>query len=227
MSPQSPWVIVVIANPSKVALSAAAGTVDTPDEMLKRARSIATADRVCCVIEGSFREEWSSVYNALWPANRHSILATEPVVAGVADCLSAIEEEDAKANVIVIPYNHCAVEAVSWLDSAKGALRLGGRNRNTVYLLHDNPDNDPRVALKKPQVCTSSVMIGTSTALLDLCRGKRATSVVDLMAEAPEETHSLDADPLNVVHVREIEEYSHLQRSDGSRRTARQVDIQA
>jgi hypothetical protein len=148
--------------------------------------------------------------------------------------LTSIEARDPKANVTVIPYNHCAVKETSWLDSAKGALRLGSRNRNTVYLLHDNPDNDPRVALKKPDVRSSSVMVGTSSALLALCIGKRATTVVDLIADPPADPRGPSADetapedsPLNVAHIRLIDEYTRLQRTGVWQRPSRRVDIRA
>jgi hypothetical protein len=132
----------------------------------------------------------------------------------------------------VIPYNHCVVEGVSWLDSAKGALRLGAKNRNTVYLLHDDPDNDPRVALNKPEICTSSVMVGASEALLALCDGKRATAVVDLVADPPMDRDEPQAKPetgarapLNMVHIRQTEEYARLQRIDVWHRPSDRINI--
>jgi hypothetical protein len=229
-----PWVIVVIADPSKGAQKTSVDAVEGPDAMLRRVLSLTAVEKVCCVVAGSFLQEWAPVYSALWPSNRYSLLAEEPVLEGVKRCLISIETQDPKANITVIPYNHCAVEEVSWLGSAKGALRLGSKNRNTVYLLHDNPENDPRVALKKPEVCSSSVMVGTSTALLALCLGKRATTVVDLVADPPEGTHGSFAketstadSPLNVVHIRLIEEYARLQRTDVWHRPSRRVDIQA
>jgi hypothetical protein len=201
--------------------------------MLGRALSLAAIENICCVIADPFLENWLSVYRVLEPENRCSLSGTESVVQGLARCLKSIDARDPKAGVIVIPYNHCAVEEVSWLDSTKGAVRLGSRNRNTVYLLHDNPENDPRVALEKPGVCTSSVMIGSSSALLALCLGKLATTVVDLVADPPGSVedsaaeNSADLSVLNVVHVREIEEYARLQRTDVWHRPSRQVDAQA
>jgi len=228
-----PWVIVVVADPSKGSHKEPVNPVEGPDAMLQRALSLTAVEKVCCVIAGSFLHEWASAYSTLWPSNRYALLAEEPVMDGVKRCLISIETQHPKANIIVIPYNHCAVEEVSWLQSMQGALRLGGKNRNTVYLLHDNPENDPRVALKKPQVCTSSVMVGTSTALLTLCLGKRATTVVDLVADPPGDTHdsfaketSAVGSALNVVHIRLIEEYARLQRTDVWHRPSRQVDIQ-
>lgn len=227
-----PWVVVVIADPSKGLLKASA--IETPEAMLRRALSLTAQHKVSCVIADSFLGEWASVYNALRPSNRHLLLPDEPVLEGVKRCLTSIESRDPKASVTVIPYNHCAVEETSWLDSTKGALRLGGRNRNTVYMLHDNPDNDPRVALQKPQICTSSVMVGTSSALLALSSGKRATTVVDLIADRSEAGHTSSAEemapadsPLNVVHIRGAEEYARLQRTDARQRPPRQVDIEA
>jgi len=204
-----PWVILVIGDPSKRSQKSPANAVEEPDAMLRRALSLTSVGKVCCVIADSFRREWASVFNTLLSSNRHSLGAEEPVLHGLERCLAAIEIQDPRANVIVVPYNHCAVEEVSWLDSTKGAVRLGSRNRNTVYLLHDNPDNDPRVALQKPEVCTSSVMVGASTALLALCIGKRATEIVDLVAEAADDARQSTAEgadnagsPLKVVHFR-------------------------
>jgi len=229
-----PWVIVVIADPSKGSAKSSAETVEGPEAMLRRALSLTAPERVSCVIAETFRQEWASVYNALRPANRLSLLPGEPVLDGLRRCLALIQSADPAANVTVIPYNHCAVEKTSWLDSTKGALRLGSRNRNTVYLLHDNPENDPRVALKKPEVCTSSVMVGTSSALLALCLGKRATKVVDLLADPPAEDHGPPAEetapsntPLNVVHIRLIEEYARLQRTDFGQGLSPRLDIEA
>jgi hypothetical protein len=230
----NPWIIVVIADPSKRSAKDSADAVEGPEAMLQRALSLTAPEKVSCLIADAFRQEWASVYNVLRPANRHSLLPGEPVLDGLRRCLSRIQSADPAANVTVIPYNHCAVEETSWLDSTKGALRLGSRNRNTVYLLHDNPENDPRVALKKPDVCTSSVMVGTSSALLALCLGKRATKVVDLIADAPKDApgpsakESAPSDtPLNVVHIRSIEEYTRLQRTDLGQRPSQRLDIEA
>src|SRR3569833_1503064 len=230
----SPWVVVVIADPSERSPKAPTDAIEGPAVMLRRALSLTAPDKVSCVIGNSFLKEWVSVYDALRPSNRHSLLPDEPVLEGVKRCLTSIEARDPKANVTVIPYNHCAVEETSWLDSAKGALRLGSRNRNTVFMLHDNPVNDPRVALKMRVICSSSGMVGTSSALLALCMGKRATSIVNLIADRPEagdastdkETASADS-PLNVVHIRLIDEYTRLQRADVWQAPSRRVDIRA
>lgn len=229
-----PWVVVVIADPSEGSPKTSAAAVEAPEAMLRRALTLTEPDKVSCVIGSSFLKEWISVYNSLRPSNRHSLLPHEPVLEGLRRCLRSIETRDPKANVTVIPYNHCAVEETSWLDSTKGALRLGSRNPNTVFMLHDNPDNDPRVALKKPEICTSSVMVGTSSALLDLCIGKRTTSIVDLTADRPEDGGDSSAkekapadSPLNVVHIRLIDEYTRLQRAGAWQAPAQRVDIRA
>jgi hypothetical protein len=226
-----PWAVLVIADPSKVSGKKPPRTIEEPSAMLQRALSLASEERVCCVIADSFRPTWAGVHDSLRGSNRFSLRADEPVVKGLERCLRFIGSRDSKAAVIVIPYNHCAVEEVSWLESTRGALRLGNANHNAVYVLHDNPDNDPRVALQKPEVCTSSVMVGTNEALLALCLGKRATTIVNVFADPPEqapesftESAAVDA-PLNLVHIRLVEEYSRLQRGSGSR-PSRGVDIQ-
>jgi hypothetical protein len=230
---QRTWVILVVGDPSKGSPKASVSAIEEPDAMLRRALSLTALARVCCVLADSFLQEWGSVCNAIATPNRYSLRGAEPVLEGLKRCLTSIGSQNPTANVTVIPYNHCAVEELTWLDSAKGALRLGNRNRNTVYLLHDKPDNDPRVALQKPEICTSSVMIGASEALLALCVGERATTVVELVAGQPGNSPGPSAEaapdagsPLNVVHIRLLEEYARLQRIDVRDRPAPRADVQ-
>jgi hypothetical protein len=78
-------------------------------------------------------------------------------------------------------------------------------------------------------------MVGSTAALAALCRGERKMTVVDLVVEKPpdeeqaEFTDSTTAQnaPLNVVHVRLIEEYARLQQPNLWHRKTRQIDLHA
>ncbi len=197
--------------------------------------SLTSIARTACLLEERLRARWRELVDQVWPSNVIATRPTERLVDGVVRRLQTISRQEPEGTVIVIPYNHCAVEESTWLDSARGALRLAVANRNTIYFLHDDPVNDPRSAKSEPQICTTSVLIGSATALLALCQGRRRTTVIDLVVEKPAEPDSApftdtttDADgPLNVVHIRLAAEYARLQRQNVWHRKNRVIDVLA
>jgi hypothetical protein len=64
---------------------ASVDAVEGPDAVLRRAISLMTLAKVCCVIADSFLKEWASVYRALWTFNRYSLSAER-----IANCLMLI-----------------------------------------------------------------------------------------------------------------------------------------
>lgn len=231
-----PWVVLVVGDPSTpgAATAAAARTLEEPQALLSRALSLSSLAKVACLIGASFAQRWLTVTRGLWQANLFSLLSGEAVLDGVAGCLAALQTREPKATVMLIPFNHCAVQEATWLVSAQGVLRLGAENGNTVYFLHDDPANDPRVALAKPLLCTSSVLVGSAKALLALCAG-RAMTIVDLVVEKPAvdelaagtDMSASDSAAVNVVHIRLVEEYASLQRGDVWHRRKASVNLHA
>jgi len=217
-----PWVLFVAGKP----------TVSYPEGLLSQARSLTSIAKACCLVDERYREAWRDLSRRFWQSNIFSNASGNQIIHGVKNVLATLADRDPSAGAILIPINHCAVDESTWLASTQGAVRLGIENPDTVYILHDSPDNDPRVALNRPEICTSSVMVGSVRALLDLCRGNRATNIVDLVIDElvgrvdqrPPTRRQGDA-PLDVVHIRLVEEYARLQRAGSSPRRASPVDV--
>lgn len=222
------WVVLVAGTHPD--LGAGAGT-QLPEirRLLARAKSVGADDRTCAIIAAEVRREWRELATFLTSANTIVHPAGDPIVSSVARSLRSIDERDPAATVILIPANHCAADEALWLDAARGALRLGVDNADTVYILHDRPENDPRVSKTYPGLCSTSVMVGSATSILALCDGNRTQAIVDLVVEeAVPQPSPADAapagaaqTPVNVVHVRSVEEYARLQRGDYSHRSSR------
>ena len=229
------WAVLVAekhADPNALRTSAMVRERDT-QQLLARARSVAPTERTCAVIAEEYEEDWQALADSLAPLNSFVLPGDQPMLRGVSRCLSTVRERDPNASVILIPADHCAAVETSWVASAKNALRLGMAQPDTVYILHDKLENDPRSSRKYPGVCSSSVIVGSVSSLLDLCAGKRASSIIDILVE--DETSAAKAEPvarfmplapLKVVHVTSVEEYARLQRGDYGRRAA-QVDVRA
>ncbi len=228
-----PWVLLIVADSPRLESPEVSCSTNQPAIVL--AFSLTSIARTACLLEERLRAKWRNLVDQVWPSNVIATRPTERLVDDVVRRLQAINRQEPQATVIVIPYNHCAVEESTWLDSARGALRLAVANRNTVYCLHDNPVNDPRSAKSEPQICTTSVLVGSATALLGLCQGRRRTTVVDLVVEQPAEADSAsftdttpDKDaPLNLVHIRLAAEYAQLQRQDVWHRKTKAIDVLA
>ena len=223
-SPQLPWIRFVAGKPS--------GSYSEP--LLRQAQSLTAIAKACCLIVDGYQEVWRDLSQRFWQSNVFASERSNPIIEGVKTVLITLMEREPTAGAVLIPINHCAVEESSWLAATQGAVSLGVDNPDTVYMLHDNPDNDPRIALIRPDICSSSVMVGSARALLDLCYGKRATAIVDLTVKdstgngdpsTVADRH--DDAPLNVVHVRLVEEYAQLQRFDAARRRSGVVDVHA
>ena len=222
-APQLPWIIFVAGKPSG----------PYSETLLREARSLTASAKACCLIVDGYQDVWRDLSQRFWQSNVFASKSSDTIIEGLKNVLISLTQREPNAGAVLIPINHCAVDGLTWLAATQGAVRLGVDNPDTVYMLHDKPDNDPRISLTRPDICTSSVMVGSVRALLDLCYGKRATAIVDLtIKEEPNGDPSVAADrqsdaPLNVVHIRLVEEYARLQRVDHSRRRAGIVDVHA
>jgi len=220
-APPPPWVLFVAGKPTGM----------YPDSLLSQAQSLTSIAKACCLIDEQYRESWLELSTRFLQSNIFSTVSGGRIIDGVRNVLATLAERDSGPGAILVPINHCAVEESTWLASTQSAVRLGIDNPDTVYMLHDKPDNDPRVALTRPEICSSSVMVGSVGSLLDLCWGNRATAIVDLVvdelaaADSNPAPHRQGAVPLNVVHIRLVEEYVRLQRADSLRRGASAVDV--
>jgi hypothetical protein len=97
--------------------------VDPPSTVLGRALSLTSIAKTSCLLDNRLRPQWGEVIQQLWPDNVLSLPPHERIVDGVMRQLESIASQEPNATVILVPYNHCAVEELTWLDSAKGALR--------------------------------------------------------------------------------------------------------
>ncbi len=223
-APPLPWILFVAGKPSG----------PYSDALLSQAQSLTATAKACCLIVDGYQDAWRDLSRRFWQSNVFAGESGDPIVEGIRKVLIKLMEREPTAGAVLIPINHCAVQESTWLAATQGAVRLGVDHPDTVYMLHDNPDNDPRIALKRPDVCSSSVMVGSVRALLDLCHGQRTTAIVDLTVDEAFDNgdqgvaavRQSDA-PLNVVHIRLVEEYAQLQRVDHARRRASIVDVHA
>jgi hypothetical protein len=204
-----------------------AARIDESRQLLARASSVAVSGRTCAVIAAQFEQDWHLLAEELAPLNCFVQPSEQPILEGVARCLNTVREREPDANVILIPADHCAAVESAWVSSANNALLLG-RQSDTVYILHDKPQNDPRTSLQYPGICSSSVIVGSVRSLLDLCAGQRATKVVDILVEdrPAAQVASNDVQALNVVHITSVEEYAKLQRGEYGRQPSK-VNVHA
>ncbi len=216
------WAVLVAgqhAERSAAGMSADARLTETR-QLLTRSLAVAPPLTTCALIAEEYRQEWHDLGEYLPPRNLYPLPSGLPVMDGISRLLLAVRARDADANVILIPADHCANVESSWIEAARGALALSGNDRDAVYLLHDKPQNDPRPRGERPSMCSSSVMVGSIGALIDLCAGEREAVVVDLMVDEPKPRDEVPVAPpsnpataakLKVVHVTSIDEYVRLQ----------------
>ena len=135
-SMSSTWAILVAekhADPNALRTSAMVRERDTK-QLLARARSVAPAERTCAVIAEAFEEDWRSLAESLAPLNSFVQPGDQPMLQGVARCLTTVSEREPDASVILIPADHCAAVESSWVSSAKNALQRRLAQPDTVYI---------------------------------------------------------------------------------------------
>jgi hypothetical protein len=202
-------------------------------QLLRRARAVAAPARTCALVAEEFGDDWRALAAAIPVGNLFTQPCGESTQSAVTRCLREIGQRDPQANLILIPGDHCAKIENDWIEHARNALDLGARQADTVFVLHDKPENDPRTSRHYPGVCSSSVLVGSLHSLLELCVGVRLPLIVDLdvvgsgaaAALAAPAQQTLPA-PLKVVHISSVEEYARLQRGEYGRAPS-QIDLRA
>jgi hypothetical protein len=196
-------------------------------QLIARARSVASMATTCAVVAPQFLSEWKALAAELPLHNVFTQAAGSIAIDGVSRALRAVRGRDANASVILIPADHCSAIESAWVNSARGALALASEQINTVYLLHDQPTVEDRSFDVSLDFCSSTVIVGSAVALLDLCEGSKQTRVLDLMTQAAPSARVEPAAAINLVHVRLVEEYERIQSGRYHLPSATQVDLTA
>jgi hypothetical protein len=204
-------------------------------QLISRAKSVANPGTTCALVDPEFAGEWAALATDLPPRNIFLQSGDTPAIEGVSRVLRAIRARDVNASVILIPGDHCAAVESAWVLSARGALTLARDHLDTVYLLHDKAAQEDRPFDASLDFCSSTVIVGSAVSLLDLSEGKKETKVLDWMAEdlassaASDPVHPSDAGqhPINLVHVRHVEEYARIQRGHYRFPASTRVDVVA
>lgn len=224
------WAVLIASKPAE--------GFESP-QLLKRARSVVFSDNICAIVAESHLADWRALTGMVTPGNLFTQRRGEATQAAIARMLDALSQRDARANLIVIPADHCSAEENAWVECAKNALRLGAVRADTVFVLHDKPENDPRTSPHYPGVCSSSVMIGSLQSIRDLCAGLPAIAIVDLdldsyaaLPAGASQATQLQSTPaprspaLKVLHITSVDEYAKLQRGEYGRPRSR-IDLHA
>lgn len=229
------WALLVATQHEK---SAAAGMTAEARlremrQLLARAKSIATPLRTLALVSERFESEWRDAAMDLPPHNVLVDRASVSAVAAVETALVAIRAREADCAVVMIPADHCAAVESSWVSSAREALNLAATHLDTVYLLHDKPQQ-PLAFDASADLCSSTVVVGSTDSLLDLCRGSRPTHLIELTTTDPPAPVTSDSPttvstrhaPIRIVRIQSLEEYARLQRGDYGRLPAL-IDVRA
>jgi hypothetical protein len=204
-------------------------------QLISRAKSITGPATTCALVAPQFASEWKRIATDLPPHNIFTQPADAKPLDGVTRVLRAIRARDLNASVVLIPADHCAAVESAWVRSARGAVTLARDHLNTVYLLHDQTSKDDRPFEAARDFCSSTVIVGSAVSLLELCEGSKATKVLDLMTDdlsepvGEEPINKTDARnaPINLVHVRLVEEYARIQSGRYGVPTSAGIDLTA
>ena len=207
-------------------------------QLVSRASAVADPNSTCALIAPRFLSEWENLAHDLPSHNLLLHPVDSPPLSGITRVLQAIQARDADASVVLIPADHCAAIESAWVKSAQGALDLARQHRNTVYLLHDQPKEAPRAFEAAHDLCSTTVIVGSAASLFQLCQGNRSTRVQDLLTDdcsapasdpAPAAKPTITVDdsdsPINLVHVRLVEEYERIQRGRYSLLPQSQINV--
>jgi hypothetical protein len=223
------WALLVAVQHGKAAIDGMTSEVRRQEmrQVLARAKSIASPLRTMALVTEQFEQDWRDLAADLPPRNLVAHPASQSVLDAIAKALADIRARDADCSVILIPADHCAAVESAWVMSAREALSLAAAHTDTVYLLHDKPQD--RLAFEaSSDLCGSTVVVGSTQSLLELCHGTRPTHLIELSAGDPPEQQSLMPSaaaltrqpPIHIVRIRSVEEYARLQRGEYSRAPA-------
>jgi hypothetical protein len=231
------WALLVATQHGKAAARGMTAEARAQEvrQLLLRAGAVATPSRIVALIASGFENDWRELAADL-PAH-NLILCSDPdaPLNEIGRALVAIRAREAVCSVILIPADHCAAVETGWVTSAREALRLASAHLDTVYLLHDKPSTGPLPFDASSDMCSSTVVVGATDCLIELCRGTRPARLIELSStEAPagDETRpfgsSADdefASTIKIVRIRSIEEYASLQRGEYTHQAGRFIDL--
>ena len=216
------WAVLVAMHSPKASSEkpAADQRLKETKQLLSRAKALTTSVTTCVLIPFSYVREWHALAGDMPHQNMFVQLGDERHLDGLTEVLLAIRARDSRASIVLIPADHCAAIESAWVRAARGALELARYQRNTVYLLHDQSTQMERRPFDAAlDFCSSTVIVGSADSMLELCAGTRSTKVIDLMTDdvaSPTEkaavgNQSTSEAPINLVHVRLLEEYERIQ----------------
>jgi hypothetical protein len=216
------WAVLVATHNSKASAEkpSADQRLKETKQLLSRAKALTTAVTTCVLVPFSYVREWHALAGDLPRRNMFVQLGDERHLDGVTEVMRAIRARDSRASIVLIPADHCAAIESAWVRAARGALELARYQPNTVYLLHDkSTQNERRPFDAALDFCSSTVIVGSADSMLELCAGTRSTKLIDLMTEdvaspignAALGDQSTGEAPINLVHVRLVEEYERIQ----------------
>ena len=231
MNAGSNWAILVAVRHGDEPRTAARDELRMREmqQLAARAAALTNPATTFALVKREFVEEWKTTVTELPQRNLFIHPVDAAPLAGITRVLQTILARDAKARVILIPADHCAAMESAWIKSAKGALALIEERDDRVYLLHDQTRAEQHFSQPSEEMCSTTVIVGSAESLMHLGEGRRETKVLDLMteheAEAKESasTPPLEVQdrPLNLIHVRLVEEYERIQAGSAWRAASR------
>jgi len=193
-------------------------------QLISRGKSIASPLRTVVLAAEPFERDWRDMAYELPPYNVLVNPGSTSSLEAIEHALVAIRSREADSSVILIPADHCAAVELAWVMSAREALGLAARHPDTVYLLHDKPQE--RLGFDaSSDFCSSTVVVGSTQSLLELCHGRRPSHLIEMTTGGPGDTPALQS-PIRIVRIQSVEEYARLQRGDYSRPPA-VIDVRA
>jgi hypothetical protein len=231
------WAILVATQHGK---AAAAGM--PPDarqrevsQTLSRARAVATPVRTCVLVADGFQSDWRELAHELPIYNVMVQPAGGRALDAIEHALLAIRAREGDCSVMMIPVDHCAAVESAWVTSAGEALTLAAGHADTVYLLHDKSESIEAAFTASTDLCSTTVVVGSTESLLGLAQGTRQARVIELntddestatsAAATDGEFDSVSEAPVNIVRIRSVEEYARLQQGLYSRAKPSFIDL--
>jgi hypothetical protein len=229
------WALLVATQHGKAAAAGMTAEARRAEmrQLMARAKSLSSPLRTLALITDRFESEWRDMAEDLPPYNLLVDSGSTSPLLAVEQALNAIRAREADCSVILIPADHCAAVESDWVLSAREALNLAAMHRDIVYLLHDKPQ-DPLPFEAATDMCSSTVVVGSTDSLIDLCHGNRPTRLIELTTleqsdgrgSATAKPDGAVEDPIRVVRIRSVEEYARLQRGEYTRAPS-VIDVRA
>jgi hypothetical protein len=232
------WALLVATQhgmPAAAGMSAGARRAEVR-QLLARASAVATHSRIVALIAAGFESDWRELAKDLPPHNLIVSPELDVPLRAIGSALTAIRAREADCSVILIPADHCAAVESFWVTSAQEALRLASAHLDTVYLLHDKPSAEQRPFEAASDMCSSTVVVGATDCLIELCRGTRPARLIEMSTgesigarARATRTNTVDETerPIKVVRIRSVEEYARLHRGDYTRLPGNFIDVRA